>query len=548
MVTGEGHWAIASDPARASIHVVNLDSLQERSRIVLGENDVPGRAVEDLDGGIHVVLREAGEVATVDPEAGEITARHAVCAAPRGIDVNDAGELVVACAEGQLVRMTTSGEVVRRVRLRPDLRDVVAQGGNVVWVSTFRSAEILVVRDDVFDGEVITLPTTTPSAGREHAPTVAWRMRRSISDDGSVVVLHQSSESTQLGVLGTPGGQYYGGSCDLGVVRTLVTPISSGGVVGSPMALDTTSLGVDVLQIREVGVDQVIVAAASEPGQASDSPSFVQRNGLRRVDGLSTSFGRGGLCHVTSDPLHRPRAATALARIPGTSRFVAQYRDPAQLVIGDLLGNEYGTIQLSGGRVEHIGHALFHEGAGTGVSCASCHPEGADDGHVWRFDVGPRRTQTLTGGILSTLPFHWDGQVESVGAVMAGTFVGRMAGAMPTDDETASFGEWMDTLPARAAPQEDTAAVERGRALFEGDAGCLACHSGEMRTDNRNINVGTGGLFQIPALYETVYRSPFLHDGSIETLEELVASDHGTPPRSLTDAESADLVIYLRSL
>ena len=119
---------------------------------------------------------------------------------------------------------------------------------------------------------------------------------------------------------------------------------------------------------------------------------------------------------------------------------------------------------------------------------------------------------------------------------------------MPTDDETASFGEWMDTLPARAAPREDAAAVERGRALFDGDAGCVACHSGEMRTDNRNIDVGTGGLFQIPALYETVYRAPFLHDGSVDTLEELIAAEHGAPPRSLTGSEAADLVAYLRSL
>ena len=38
------------------------------------------------------------------------------------------------------------------------------------------------------------------------------------------------------------------------------------------------------------------------------------------------------------------------------------------------------------------------------VACATCHPEGAEDGHVWLFPGdGPRRTQTLLGGLSGLL-------------------------------------------------------------------------------------------------------------------------------------------------
>ena len=210
-------------------------------------------------------------------------------------------------------------------------------------------------------------------------------------------------------------------------------------------------------------------------------------------------------------------------------------------------------IALDGGDVTHIGHALFHEAAGTGATCAGCHPEGGEDGHVWAFEDGARRSQTLLGGILDTLPFHWDGQVESPAAVMDGTFVGRMGGEMPRADEVDSFAEWMDALPALpGAVVTDADAVERGRLLFErADVGCTSCHSGELRTNNENRDVGTSDElgrreFQVPALYEVAYHAPYMHDGRAETLAQVVETHGGGG--ALSDSERADMVAYLRSL
>ncbi|MCA9608301.1 MAG: hypothetical protein KC619_21980, partial [Myxococcales bacterium] len=364
-VTRDGHWAIASDPARAAIHVVDLERGTQTARIDLGPQDEPGRVGEDLAGGVHVVLRRAGVIASIDPASGRVTHRTTVCAAPRGIDVDPAdGNLVVACAEGQLVRLTPAGDIVRRVTLDHDLRDVVAQDGRI-YVSRFRSAEVLVVEEDRVVERVRPAVEGDPSVGTDvvREPTVAWRMRA--REGGGVLLVHQQSISTQLGSLAFPGAVYYGGDCLTGVVRSAVTEVRPD-LSTTTLALESTSLAVDGVQ----GASGVVVAAASEPGVALDDWSFVQRNGARVVL-PSTSFS--GDCRNTEDAFPalgaRPRAATAVDRTPD-GRLVAQYRDPAELVIGD------EVIALDGGQVLDFGHALFHEGAGTGVTCASCHPEG----------------------------------------------------------------------------------------------------------------------------------------------------------------------------
>lgn len=531
-VSRDGRWAIASDPDRAAIHVVDLAARAQTARIDLGPQDEPGRVGEDLDGGLHVVLRRAGAIATVDPGRGRIVRRTAVCAAPRGIDVDPRdGNLVVACAEGDLVRLTPAGEIVRRVSLEHDLRDVVAQDGRL-YVSRFRSAEVLVVEDDRVVERVRPAPGPGSGFGIERTATVAWRMRP--REGGGVLLVHQESASSQLGSTAFPGAVYYGGDCDIGVVRSVVTEVRPD-LGTSTVALESASLAVDGVQTG----GRTYVAAASEPGVALDAWGFVQRNGVRVVGGTSFSGCRGTTDAFEGSGGPRPRAAIAVERLPD-GRIVGQYREPAELVFED-----GGRIQLDAGSALDFGHALFHEGAGTGTSCASCHPEGGDDGHVWVFDIGLRRTQTTAGGILATAPFHWRGDVRDMGHVLEGTLVGRMAGTMPRPDEVDAFARWMDGVPATPGRAVDGALASRGAAAFA-DAGCGSCHAGALRTNNATVDVGTGGAFQVPALYEVVYRAPYFHDGSAPTLEDAIAAHGGGA--ALSPERRAELATYLRSL
>jgi mono/diheme cytochrome c family protein len=169
---------------------------------------------------------------------------------------------------------------------------------------------------------------------------------------------------------------------------------------------------------------------------------------------------------------------------------------------------------------------------------------------VWDFQpTGPRRTQSLLGGIEETRPFHWDGDQANMSAIMSVTFGERMLGLFGPEDVTA-VSAWIDGLEAPRGAVADAAAVERGRAHFESaEVGCASCHTGSALTNNTNADVGTGGSFQVPSLRGVLYRGPYLHDGRAATLEEVVESagtTHGSTAH-LDAEERADLIAYLRS-
>ncbi|MCC6873138.1 MAG: cytochrome-c peroxidase [Sandaracinaceae bacterium] len=556
LLVTRGSLAIASDPDRAAIHVVDIQTQRELHRVDLEETDEPGRAVEDESGLVHVVLRRAGQVLTLDAARGAITSRRDVCRAPRGIDVQGS-DLVVACATGELVRLPAAGGgVTERRKIEPDLRDVIALDDGRLLVSRFRSAELLVIEDGA-----VALRMRPPSGldgfGAAREPHVAWRIVR---HPLGALMLHQEATSSQLGTLGVRSGVYYGGECDTGVVRSVVTllDIESGTTRG--LALDQTSLAVD---LAFDGLGTIFVAAAAEPG-SSQRRFSLSRSGARSVtlasleapqpDPADPSVTLLPLCPFASNPDYMGREASAIGVVAMPEGGVlVQYRDPALLEHGRYVPTSTPgspalvrrSIALDAGPALSLGHAVFHESAGTGATCAGCHPEGGDDGHVWRFDVGPRRTQTLSGGILGTAPFHWAGDVADITSVMEGTFVGRMGGDRPRDDEIVEFARWMDALPAvPAPPPEDAGALDRGRAVFE-RASCESCHSGPRFTNNQTVSMGPEPM-QVPALLEVAYRAPYLHDGSAPTLDALVLSHAGGPALSAT--ERADLVHYLGSL
>ena len=116
----------------------------------------------------------------------------------------------------------------------------------------------------------------------------------------------------------------------------------------------------------------------------------------------------------------------------------------------------------------------------------------------------------------------------------------------------------------------------RGFRLFTGKAGCVLCHVGWRFTDDRFHDIGlasrdggrgavpggTPGLmaFKTPSLRELAHTAPYMHDGSLPTLEAVVAHYAGgfvaRPSLStnlvrdlrLSPAERGDLVAFLRTL
>jgi len=167
---------------------------------------------------------------------------------------------------------------------------------------------------------------------------------------------------------------------------------------------------------------------------------------------------------------------------------------------------------------------------------------------------------------------------------------------------------FMRTLVSRDAPFDSgklSAAAERGRELFEGKARCITCHNGPYFSDGKPHNTGVPenlevfrnpmrhltyrsvitnhgvpkadiwrrdvgyflvskdygdvGKFITPTLRELKYTAPYMHNGVIATLAEVVefydqGGGHDDPlpnelePLGLSAAEKQDLVAFLESL
>jgi mono/diheme cytochrome c family protein len=232
-----------------------------------------------------------------------------------------------------------------------------------------------------------------------------------------------------------------------------------------------------------------------------------------------------------------------------SSRLALQTRNPAKFYLGDR------EVALPGRARKHTGHELFHAATAGGIACASCHPEGRDDGQVWNFAAfGRRRTQSLAGGIAGTEPFHWSGDMSSFDALAADVFGSRMSGPRMRPEHTASLKKWIDSIPRLPALEAvDPDAVARGKTLFNDSAvGCASCHSGARFTNNQNLFVNTGGTFQVPSLLGIAWRAPYMHEGCAATLVDRFGScgggdAHGVTS-NLTAEQRADLVAYLDTL
>jgi cytochrome c peroxidase len=141
---------------------------------------------------------------------------------------------------------------------------------------------------------------------------------------------------------------------------------------------------------------------------------------------------------------------------------------------------------------------------------------------------------------------------------MMDTFTTGMQGRPIRWEEQTQLLGWLDGVrPTRVArPGPDHLL---GEALFhDPQVGCARCHSGLAFTDNRLWDVrpydGEGPI-KTPSLLGVGARSPLLHDGCAETLEdrflgELACTgerEHGDTS-SLEPRELEALIAYLRTL
>lgn len=252
------------------------------------------------------------------------------------------------------------------------------------------------------------------------------------------------------------------------------------------------------------------------------------------------------------------------------------------------------------------------------VSCASCHhpDKGWSNGEQFASGVGGakggRNAPTVINAALSRYQF-WDGRAPSLEAQALGPIqnpiemnmklpdVVKKLNAIPgyrkqfqtvfgTDVSEQGIAQaiaaYERTVVSTNAPYDQfkagatdalTESAQRGMKLFFGKAACSSCHSGANFSDNSFHNVGVGmdkpepdvgreaisklagdrGAFKTPTLREIVRSAPYMHDGSIKTLEEVVEHyarggidnpflDEEIFPLKLSAQEKQDLVTFMK--
>jgi len=274
---------------------------------------------------------------------------------------------------------------------------------------------------------------------------------------------------------------------------------------------------------------------------------------------------------------------------------------------------------VSAGRALFYDATLSADGT---MACASCHHQDKAwrDGRMKPLDrfgaALPRHVPTLLNLAWAPL-LTWDGRMDSLEQQALDPIVNGRMGALPLDVARArveqrlagdagfaatyrdAFGDLVVTndriagaiaafersLVSPLAPfdrwiEGDQAAVspaaKRGFLLFTGSARCSNCHSGWRLTDDGfhdvglpDADLGRGArfpaeptlqhAFKTPTLRNVAVVGPYMHDGSLPTLDRVLAHydggfvrrpslDPDMQPLALRPSERADLLAFLESL
>ncbi len=214
-----------------------------------------------------------------------------------------------------------------------------------------------------------------------------------------------------------------------------------------------------------------------------------------------------------------------------------------------------------------LGRSLFYRTndkriTADGVACASCHPDGGDDGVTWSTPEGPRQTLMLAGRVHGTAPYGWTRRQGTLTQYIYDTSA-RLGGGKMLQRDMDALARYLESMPSPPAmPAKDDALVINGMKLFL-DRGCAECHVGGDGTDRtshsfeqprppNDFGLGRSGEdgFDTPALRSVSLSAPYFHDGRYATLAELLADEQSKMGSTATlgDSEREALEAYLRSL
>lgn len=234
-------------------------------------------------------------------------------------------------------------------------------------------------------------------------------------------------------------------------------------------------------------------------------------------------------------------------------------RVSARTLVRDTTGSRWSPRAEAGRRIFHDAQDPHLTPSGV-VACATCHPDGGEDGLTWfvhthGVPAKVRRTPPAWSTSLHGRSLHWDAEFASAESLFRATVVELLGGDGLLLD-AAAVAAYMAEIPP--PPRGDADA--RGAAVFE-RAGCAACHAGAAGSDGLvhavaeplgDPLVDLPGGARTPTLIGVSGRAPFLHDGRAATLGELLTEHNPRDAHGRTSDlgpdELAALIRHLESL
>ena len=294
-------------------------------------------------------------------------------------------------------------------------------------------------------------------------------------------------------------------------------------------------------------------------------------------------------------PESNPAAAIAPWLPPGTN---LNDQDPLPLLILNFEERGFDETDLflvAYGDMLFDSAEIFGEPARSlGITCSMCHnrsdinnsffipgisphPGAADvDGEFFNPRFNDQRNDPLDipslRGIRFTGPYGRDGRIASLSDFTRNVVVNEFAGAEPTPlmlDALVAYQLEFDFLPASQLNPDGTLKPDkvseealRGQDLFHtpfdgiGGRACSTCHIPSANfIDRLSHDILSGqpsqpgasrdAFFDTPTLLGTAYTAPYFHDGSLETLADVVDWFDATHNLGLTEVERSDLTEYL---
>ncbi|MBI4868516.1 MAG: hypothetical protein HY816_16385 [Candidatus Wallbacteria bacterium] len=256
---------------------------------------------------------------------------------------------------------------------------------------------------------------------------------------------------------------------------------------------------------------------------------------------------------------------------------------PRQILRSQALGGETSPLARLGDILFEDPTVLGPRAQSLSVSCGTCHPAG--DTNPGFFIPGLSRrpgTVDLTHryfnaaahndlsdpvdipslrGVRLTGPYGRDGRTGSLREFIRNVIVLEFGGPEPSTrdlDALTAYTNEFEFLPNSLLGRSGQLVARaplpamRGEQLFQqprpsfGGKSCASCHDPAAQfTDRAGHDVGTGGVFDTPALLGARRTAPYFHDGSAAGLAEVVAHFDKFYALSLTDDQKRDLVAYL---